>query len=75
MTVYQAGVFSAFSMENDNMADKLENEYLTYKKTSPQERVADFNRCVEEIRYVNGLVPRPMTHHNDTDRGDNQNQR
>lgn len=42
---------------------------------SPQERVADFNRFVEEIRYVNGLYPRPMTHHNDTDRGDNQNQR
>lgn len=42
---------------------------------SPQERVADFNRFVEEIRYVNGLTPRPIAHHNDgnNNRGDNQN--
>ncbi len=69
------GMNLQMAIEDDDMADKLETEWQSYQKMSPQERVADFNRFVEEIRYVNGLAPRPMTHHKDTDRGDNQNQR
>lgn len=71
------GMNLQMAIEDDNMADKLESEWQAYKKMSPQERVVDFNRFVKEIRYVNGLAPRPMTHHNDgnNNRGDNQNKR
>ena len=45
---------------------------------SHQERAEDFNRFVQEIRYVNGLAPRPIERHNDGNEmhnNDNTNQR
>ena len=69
------GMNLQMAIEDDKMADKLENEYLSYKKMSLSERSKDFDSFLQEIRYVNGLAPRPIVRHNDTDRGNNQNQR
>lgn len=63
------------ALEDDSMTEKMENEWVSYQKMSPQERASDFNRFTEEIRYVNGLSPRPMSHHNEGRRDNNQNQR
>ena len=63
------------AMNDGDMADTIENEYLSYKKMSPRERVEDFNRFVQEIRYVNGLTPRPIEGHDDNMNNNNQNQR
>ncbi len=64
---YQRGIGMNLQMalENDDMMDKLETEWVSYQKLSPQERADDFNRFVEKIRYVNGLAPRPISRHND----------
>lgn len=69
------GINLQMAIEDDKMADKLENEYLSYKKMSLSERSKDFDSFLQEIRYVNGLAPRPIVRHNDTTRGNNQNQR
>lgn len=61
--------------KDDEVLQTLENEWQTYQEMTPAERIADFNRFVVEIRYVNGLEPRPITRHNDNKYNDNQNQR
>ena len=70
------GMNLQMAIEDNAMAAKLENEWQSYQKMSPQERVADFNRFVEEIRYVNGLEPRPICRRNEDNTHNNtQNQR
>lgn len=63
------------AMNDGDMADTIENEYLSYKKMSSSERSKDFDSFLQEIRYVNGLAPRPIERHDDNMNNDNQNQR
>ena len=63
------------AIDNQNIADKIENEWQLYRKMTPAERIADFNHFLKEIRYVNGLEPRPIIRHDDNMHDDNQNQR
>jgi hypothetical protein len=63
------------AMNDGDMADTIENEYLSYKKMSSSERSKDFDSFLQEIRYMNGLAPRPIERHDDNMNNDNQNQR
>jgi len=63
------------ALSDDNMAEKLENEWLFYQKMVPSQRIKDFNRFVEDIRQANGMAPWSIGRHNEGSRGDNQNQR
>jgi hypothetical protein len=62
--------------ENDgDIANKIEKEYLDYKKMSMAERQKDFDHFVNEIRYVNGLLPRPIVRDQDDNFNENDHQR
>lgn len=76
-TSYLKGIELHLKMvsQDKDMADKLENEWLFYQKMPLSQRVKDFNRFIQDIRYVNELGPRPIARHDDNMNDDNQNQK
>jgi hypothetical protein len=72
--VFEYGINSCMQLffeEGKNIVQK----YKHFCALSYSERAKEFDKFMEKVFEVNGLSPRSIAHHNDTDRGNNQNQR
>ena len=72
---YRQGVIMNLELADlhDGMLDTLVGEWQSYQRMTPQERTADFNRFIHEIRCVNGLEPKKILSHNDDNNLNNNN--